>query len=291
MTNPVLKRRPLIFRRLTDYLMRAVSLAALALSLAGMLWIVGTTIVRGAPVLSTAFVTESSKPYGIEPAGIANALWGTLHITLCSAAMTLPLGLAAGIWLAEFGQKSKIGSFIRFAANVMMGIPSILTGLFIYAVWVIPTGHFSGFAGSLALGIIMLPVIVRTTEESLLMVSPSLREAALALGMRRWRATTRIICPSAKSGLLTGILLSLARVSGETAPLLFTALYSDSWPIRFFSEPMANVPVLMTEYAMNSPFASMQAAGWGAALIIMTLILALNIGVRFFFAKDAHNRS
>ena len=265
--------------------MRTVSLLALALSLGGMCWIVGTTVVRGAPVLSWAFLTESSKPFGIEPSGIANALLGTLLMTLAAAFFTLPPALCGGIWLAEYGKNSRLAQVVRFSANVMMGIPSILTGLFIYAIWVIPTGHFSGFAGSLALGIIMLPIILRTTEESLLLVPNPLREAALALGMRRWRVTLRIVCRSAQSGLVTGILLSLARVSGETAPLLFTALMSHSWPRHFFSEPVANVPVLMTEYTTNSPFAAMQAAGWGAALVMMTLLLALNIGVRFFFTR------
>ncbi len=268
--------------------MQAVSWFVLAVSLGGMVWILWTTIYKGVSVLSLKFLLEPSKPYGIESSGIANALQGTLYITLGAALMTLPAAVAGGIWLAEYGKNNKIGQGIRFCANVMMGIPSIITGLFIYAIWVVPTGHFSGFAGSLALCIIMFPIIMRTTEDMIRMVPDSLREASLALGMKRWKATVWIVCRSAKSGLMTGILMALARASGETAPLLFTALWSNSWCGNYFSEPTANIPVLITEYTTNSPYEEMHAAGWGAALVIMTVILLINISVRYFFGgKDS----
>ena len=277
-----MKKRNLFFRKLKERWMQIISILVLAVSLGGMIWIVWTTFIKGFSVLSWSFLSEPSKPFGVEPAGIANALQGTLYITLVATLITLPPAIAGGIWLSEYGKKSRLGSVIRFCANVMMGIPSIITGLFIYAILVVPTGHFSGFAGSLALGIIMFPIIMRTTEDMLRLVPDSLREASLALGMNRWRATIKIVCRSARNGLVTGILMAIARASGETAPLLFTALWSNSWCNHYFTQPTANIPVLITEYTTNSPYQAMHAAGWGAALVMMVAILALNIGVRFF---------
>jgi phosphate transport system permease protein len=158
-------------------------------------------------------------------------------------------------------------------------------GLFIYMALVVPTGHFSGFAGSVALALLMFPVILRTTEDILNMVPNTLRESALALGMSRTRATLSIVCRSAKNGLLTGVLLSVARVSGETAPLLFTALFADSWINSYFTAPTPSLPVLITEYTTNSPFAAMHLQGWGAALVVMSLVLLLNLSARFLFKE------
>ena len=169
-----------------------------------------------------------------------------------------------------------------------MGMPSILVGLFVYMIIVVPTGKFSGFAGSVALAILMFPVIVQTTENMLSMVPNTLRESALALGMTRMRATLYIICRSAKNSLLTGILLSLSRVSGETAPLLFTAMFADSFPTNYFSQPTANLPVLITEYATNSPFEIMHKIGWSAALVVMTIVLLVNISVRIFLREKKY---
>ena len=198
--------------------------------------------------------------------------------------------MLGGIYLAEFGRNTRVGNLIRFAANVMMGMPSVVVGLFVYAVLVIPLGTFSGFAGSVALAILMVPVVLRTTEDMLLMVPDSLRESALALGTTRARASLQIICRSARGGLITGILLAVARVSGETAPLLFTALWSDAWPKNYFTGPTANLPVLITEYSTNSPFADQHAAGWGAALIVTLMVLALNIATRIVFKEKHHGR-
>lgn len=250
-------------------------------------WILYTILKMGWSVLDITFFTNPTKPYGIPEGGIANAVLGTAYITAMAALIGVPLGLLAGVYLSEFGGHSKLGHFIRFSANVMMGIPSIIVGLFVYSLVVIPTGKFSGFAGSIALAIIMFPVVARTTEDMLAMVPNALREASLALGMPRWRATLEIIFRSAKSGLVTGILLSIARVSGETAPLLFTALCSDSWASfgSFFTQPTSNLTVTINEYATNSPFAVMQSRAWGAALLITVAILILNITVRFVF-KD-----
>ena len=277
--------RTLFFRKLQERAVRYLSWLVLAISLGGMFWILTSLVLRGAEAISWEFLTMPSRPYGLEDAGIANALLGTFLITGMAAVLAIPVGIAGGIYLAEFGKTSRFASVVRFSANMMMGIPSIVTGLFVYACYVIPTGHFSGFAGSLALALIMYPVVLRTTEDMLSMVPDTQREAALALGLTRSRTTLAIVCRCARSGLATGILMALARVSGETAPLLFTALWSDSWPTSFFTSPTPNVPVLMTEYTTNSPFAAMHTAGWGAALVVMAFILALNIIVRVCLRK------
>ena len=176
-------------------------LAALAVAVAGMIWILWTVVSRGAAVISLEFLTEPSKPFGAEDSGIANALLGTLAITLGAALIGIPPAVLGGIYLAEFGRNTRVGNLIRFAANVMMGMPSVVVGLFVYAVLVIPLGTFSGFAGSVALAILMVPVVLRTTEDMLLMVPDSLRESALALGTTRARASLQIICRSARGGL------------------------------------------------------------------------------------------
>ena len=284
------RRRPLFFRKALDAAVSLFSVFAVAVAVGGMAWILFTVVANGVPAIDFGFLTNPSKPYGIPDSGIANALLGTLLITLCAAAISVPLAIAAGIFLAEFGRKGKIPAALRFSANVMMGMPSVIVGLFVYTVLVIPTGNFSGFAGAVALAIIMFPVIMRTAEDMLAMVPDTLRESALALGMSRARTTLCIVCRAAKNGLLTGVLLSLARVSGETAPLLFTAMFADSMPSGFFSEPTANMPVLITEYATNSPFEEMHAAGWGAALVIAVVVLAINIFTRIAFRERKRSR-
>ncbi|MGN0860858.1 MAG: phosphate ABC transporter permease PstA [Candidatus Spyradosoma sp.] len=284
------RRRPLFFRKALDAAVGAFSVFAVAVAVGGMAWIIFTVVANGVPAIDFGFLTNPSKPYGIPDSGIANALLGTLLVTACAAAISVPLAVAAGIFLAEFGRKGKVSAALRFSANVMMGMPSVIVGLFVYTILVIPTGDFSGFAGAVALAIIMFPVIMRTTEDMLVMVPDTLRESALALGMSRARTTLCIICRAAKNGLLTGVLLSLARVSGETAPLLFTAMFADSWPSGFFSEPTANMPVLITEYATNSPFEEMHSAGWGAALVIAVVVLAVNVFTRVAFRDRKRGR-
>lgn len=282
------RRRTLFWRKLNQRLMDVLSFSVLACAIGLMLWIIATLFYYGGKTISWEFLTSVSKPHGIPHQGIGNALLGTFYITAFATLIAVPLGLAAGIYLSEFDRHSYFAHSVRFGANVMMGIPSIVVGLFIYAIWVIPTGQFSGFAGSLALTVIMLPIIVRTTEDILLLVPDAQREAALALGIPRWRATIKVVCRSAKAGLITGILMAFARVSGETAPLLFTALWSHSWCQNFFTSPVANIPVLITEYTTGSPFEARHAAGWGAALIMMGIILVINVSVRTFFAAKKH---
>ena len=283
-------RRSVIRRKLLDQLVRLFSFAALAVEVGGMCWILWTVFQRGGSALGWSFLTEPSKPYGAPDSGIANALLGTLVITGGAAAIGIPPALLGGIWLAEFGRGTRAGNAIRFPANVSLGMPSVVVGLFVYAVMVVPMGGFSGLAGSVALAILMFPVVLRTTEDMLLMVPDALRESSLALGISRARSVLGVICRSARGGLLTGILLSIARVGGETAPLLFTALWSDSWPKNYFTGPTANLPVLITEYATNSPFEEQHAAGWGAALVVTLLVLSLNIGCRVIFKENHHER-
>lgn len=282
--------RPLFFRKFKNYLVTLFSWSAVIIAVGAMIWILGTVLVDGIRVINWDFLINPSKPYGVPDAGIGNAIIGTLLITGGAALIAVPCGVAAGIYLAEFGAGTRTGSALRFCANVLMGMPSILVGLLVYSLMVVPMGTFSGVAGSVALAIIMFPVIMRTTEDMLLMVPASLREAALALGMTRTRAVLCIVCASARNGLLTGILLSLSRVSGETAPLLFTAMFADSWPKDYFSGPTANLPMLITEYTTNSPFDEMHAAGWGAAFVVSVLILAINITTRICFRERHHGK-
>lgn len=283
-----MKKRPLFFRKVFNHLLTLIAVLSISIAIGGMAWILYSVFTQGKDVLCWEFLTSPSKPYGEIDSGIANALLGTLMMTIGATFLAVPPALAGGIYLAEFGKSGKLADTIRFCANVMMGLPSILIGLFVYALLVVTTGNFSGMAGTVALAIIMFPVIMRTAEDMLLMVPDSLRESALALGMSRIRTTLSIVARSARNGLSTGVLLSLARISGETAPLIFTALFADTWSTNFFTEPTASVPVLITEYTTNSPFASMHAMGWGAALIMATIILIINISTRYIFHEDKH---
>lgn len=272
--------RTATFRKATDALMRGFSAFATLLALAVMAWILWTIVREGASALSLEFLTHVSKPYGEVGGGIANALLGTLFITGGAAALAIPPALAAGIWLAEFGKGGRLAVLVCFSVNALMGVPSVVVGLFVYGVLVATTGNFSGFAGSVALAILMFPVVVRTTEDQLAGVPDTMRESGLALGATRTRVTLGLVCRAAKGGLLTGILLALARVSGETAPLLFTALYADAWPTGYFTSPTPSASVFITSATMDSPFEEMHRMGWGAALVVAAAILALNVAVR-----------
>ena len=283
-----LQPKSLAFRKIVNALVTVFCIISISIALYAMWWILKTVYEYGAAAITWEFLTQPTKPYGEPGAGIANALLGTLYMTLGAALLAVPAGLGAGIYLAEFGKNSKIASLLRFCGNVLMGIPSIIIGLFVYIIIVIPAGHFSGWAGTISLSIIMFPVIMRTTEDILQMVPDALRESALALGMTRLRTTLCIVSRSARNGLTTGILLALARVSGETAPLLFTALFADTWPEQFFEQPTSSIPVLITEYTNNSPFEAMHAVGWGAALVIAFAILLINIIIRSIFHENKH---
>jgi phosphate transport system permease protein len=256
----------------------AISSFAALLGIAMLSWILGTVILKGYSAINWEFFTELPAPPGMPGGGLANAIVGTLLITCMAVLIGVPIGLAAGVWLAEFGQQSKTAEAIRFAANLLMGTPSIIVGVFVYVVMVMTTGNFSGTAGAVSLAIIMLPVVARTAEDMLALVPSALREAALALGVPRWKATLGIIFRAARTGLLTGTLLAIARVSGETAPLLFTALNSPFWP-ESFNEPTANLTVTIFNYAM-SPYDDWQTLAWGASLLIAASVLGTTVMTR-----------
>ena len=283
-----MKQRSLLWRKIKNHLLNFFSILAIVFAISVMLWVICVVISYGKDALTPSLFVNCSAPYGSMTYGIGNAIVGTLLMTLGAAIIAVPPALLAGIFLSEYKEYRKIGNAIRFASNVLMGMPSILVGLFVYMLIVVPTGKFSGFAGSIALAILMFPVIVQTTENMLAMVPNTLRESALALGLTRMRATLYIVCRSAKNSLLTGILLSLSRVSGETAPLLFTAMFADSFPTGYFTQPTANLPVLITEYATNSPFEVMHQIGWSAALVVMMMVLLVNITVRIFFREKKY---
>lgn len=284
-TETALKPRGLFLRKLKNFTVIGVSAFGTVIAAVFLIWILWTILRNGAESLSAEFLTQPTKPYGVPGGGMLNAILGTALITLVATLLAVPAGMLGGVCLSEFTRSSRFGNAVRFSANVMMGMPSIIVGLFIYTLIVMTTGRFSGFAGSVALAIIMFPVILRTTEDMLCMVPNALRESALAIGAPRWRITLAVVFRSAKSGLMTGVLLAVARVAGETAPLLFTALTSDAWPTGFFTQPTANLTVTMTEYATNSPFQTMHIRAWGAALIITAAVLALNILCRTIFRE------
>lgn len=284
-TETALEPRGLFLRKLKNFTVIGVSAFGTVIAAVFLIWILWTILRNGAESLSVEFLTQPTKPYGVPGGGMLNAILGTALITLVATLLAVPAGMLGGVCLSEFARSSRFGNAVRFSANVMMGMPSIIVGLFIYTLIVMTTGRFSGFAGSVALAIIMFPVILRTTEDMLCMVPNALRESALAIGAPRWRITLAVVFRSAKSGLMTGVLLAVARVAGETAPLLFTALTSDAWPTGFFTQPTANLTVTMTEYATNSPFQTMHIRAWGAALIITAAVLALNILCRTIFRE------
>lgn len=232
---------------------------------------------KGLGALNVRFLIDSPRPVG-EGGGIGNAILGSLVLLLLSSAIGLPLGIAVGVYLSEIG-KGRLASVVRFIADTLTGIPSIVTGVFVYTIVVLPMRHFSALAGGIALALIMVPIVARTTEEMLKLVPQSLREGALALGAPQWRVTIGVVLPAAASGIATGAMLAVARVSGETAPLLFTAFGS-----RFFNyyldQPIASLTMQIYNYAI-SPYDEWHAQAWAATLVLMTLILGINIVVRF----------
>lgn len=236
---------------------------------------------QGIGSLNLHFLVESPKPVG-EGGGIGNAILGSVILLLLSSAIGLPLGIGVGIYLSEFGS-GRFGSLVRFLVDTLTGIPSIVTGVFVYTIVVVPLKHFSALSGGIALALIMVPIVARTTEEMIKLVPHSLREGALALGAPQWRTTLGVIVPAAASGIATGAMLAIARISGETAPLLFTAFGS-----RFFSynldQPIASLTVQIYNYAI-SPYDEWHAQAWAATLVLMALILSINIAVRFLTRK------
>ena len=268
-------------RRLTSAVMTSLTAGCTLLAVGLLLVILSYIAWQGIGSLSFTFLVDSPRPVG-EGGGIGNAILGSVVLLALSSAFGLPLGISVGIYLSEIG-KGRFADAIRFLVDTLTGIPSIVTGVFVYAILVLPMRHFSAFAGGVSLALIMIPIVARTTEEMLKLVPHSLREGALALGAPQWRVILGVVLPAAASGIATGAMLAIARVSGETAPLLFTAFGS-----RFFSyyldRPISSLTVQIYNYAI-SPYDEWHAQAWAATLVLMTLILGINIIVRFLTRK------
>jgi phosphate transport system permease protein len=265
-------------RKLVDTFVRGMCVVATLLAIIPLVVILGYIVFKGASALTPSFFTALPKPPGEAGGGMANAIVGTLTLVALACAFGVPTGVLAGVYLAEFGPGSKLGHAIRFSADVMAGIPSIVAGLFIYTLVVVPMHRFSAIAGGLALAMLMLPTVMRTTEELLKLVPDALREAALALGVPKWRAILRVVLRTAAPGIATGVVLAVARVTGETAPLLFTALNNNGWA-GGIDQPTASLTMLIYQYS-GSPYEDQQSQAWAAALVLVTMILVLNISAR-----------
>jgi phosphate transport system permease protein len=273
-------------RILMNRLVMALSGLAAAIGLFFLIWILGYVTVKGVGAINWAFFTQLPSPPGVEGGGLSSAIVGTLIMTVLAALMAVPIGIIAGTYLSEFGRDSRLGHTVRFLSDILVSAPSIVIGVFVYLVMVKPLGGFSGLAGAVSLAIIMLPVVTRTTEEMLRLVPGEMREAALALGAPYWHTMVRVVFRAATAGLLTGVLLAVARVSGETAPLLFTALNSPYW--GNLNQPMSNLTVTLFNYAM-SPYDDWHAKAWGAAFLITASVLIVTILTRFIL-RDRSKR-
>ena len=260
-----------------------LSMGAMLLGMIFLFWILGVLLFKGFSAIDLNIFIHSTPAPGSEGGGLANAIVGSLMIVASCTLISTPIGVLAGLYLSEYGDRSKVAAVTRFVTDIMLSAPSIVIGLFVYALVVAQVRHFSGWAGTIALALIAIPVVVRTTENMLRLVPGSLREAAYALGTPKWKVAYKVTLRAAKSGVMTGILLALARISGETAPLLFTALNN-----QFFSTnmnaPMANLPVVIFQFAM-SPYDNWVDLAWGGALLITFTVLGLNILARVVFRE------
>ncbi len=270
-------------RKRTNLVGLTLSMLAMSLGLVALLWILFVLFSNGLTALELTLFTNDTPAPGSEGGGLRNAIVGSLMIVGLSVLVSTPVGILAGIYLTEYGDTSKTASFTRFVTDIMLSAPSVVLGLFVYSIAVATVGNFSGYAGSLALSLIAIPVVMRTTENMLRLVPGTLREAAFALGAPRWKVSTMVTLRAAKSGVITGLLLALARISGETAPLLFTALNNQFYSTNM-GAPMANLPVVIFQFAM-SPYENWIQLAWGGALLITLAVLILNILARVFFRE------
>lgn len=277
LANPVYRRRQRV-----NKIMLMLSLGALLFGLFWLFWIIGTLVVKGGSSLSISLFFEATPPPG-GMGGLMNAIVGSVMMAGVGTLIGTPIGILAGTYLAEYGKRGWLAPATRFLNDVLLSAPSIIIGLFIYAVYVAQVGHYSGWAGSIALAILVIPVVVRSTDNMLTLVPNSLREAAAALGCPQWKIIYAICYRAARSGIVTGILLAVARISGETAPLLFTALNNQfmSWNMN---APMANLPVVIFQFAA-SPFSDWNDLAWAGAVLITLFVLGINILARALFRK------
>lgn len=271
-------------RRVTDHVMTGLAILTVFLVLTPLFAIFGYLVYRGAGSLSWHFLTQIPKPVGEEGGGMANAIVGSLMILGIASIIGVPFGIGAGIYLAEFG-RNRLGSVIRFTADVLNGVPSIVIGIVGYAIVVLYQHHFSALAGGVALAIMMVPTICRTTEEMLLLVPQALREAAYGLGVPRWRTTLSIVLRTATSGVITGVMLAFARIAGETAPLLFTTLGNQFWNLRY-DQPTAALPLQIYVYA-NSPYEDWHRQAWAGSFILILLIVSSIAAVRYVVRRGS----
>jgi phosphate transport system permease protein len=264
-------------RRLVNYVVIALSVMATGFGLLWLVLVLSTLLVNGIAAIGPALFIQMTPPPG-SSGGLLNAIAGSVAMTAIATAIGTPTGILAGTFLAEYARQSRFGEVVRFVNDILLSAPSIIVGLFVYEVMVVRMGHFSAWAGAVALAIIVVPVVVRTTEDMLRLVPSALREAAAALGAPKWKVIVMVAYRAALQGMLTGVLLAVARISGETAPLLFTALNNQFWS-NDLNAPMANLPVVIFQFAM-SPYADWQTLAWGGALLITAAILLLNITAR-----------
>lgn len=277
-TNPVYRRRLWVHR-----IGIALSFLAMLVGLTFLMWILATLVIKGFGAISVDLFTHTTPSPDSDGGGLLNAIVGSLLMVGAATLISTPIGILAGMYLAEYGEESWFAQVTRFVTDIMLSAPSIVIGLFVYAIYVANVKHFSGWAGTFAISLIAIPVVVRTTDNMLKLVPSSLREAAFALGAPRWKVATLVRLRAVKAGVVTGVLLAVARISGETAPLLFTALNN-----QFFSAdmnaPMANLPVVIYQFAM-SPYDNWRSLAWGGALLVTFSVLALNILSRTVFSQ------
>jgi phosphate transport system permease protein len=264
-------------RRFTNALVMTLSTLATAFGLVWLVLVLWTLLYEGFSAIGPTLFTQMTPPPG-NSGGLLNAIFGSVVMTVVATLIGTPTGMLAGTFLAEYSRRSRFGEVVRFINDILLSAPSIIVGLFVYEIVVVPMGHFSAWAGSVALAIIVIPVVVRTTEDMLNLVPNTLREAASALGAPKWKVIVMVSYRAAVQGMLTGVMLAVARIAGETAPLLFTALNNQFWSTDL-NAPMANLPVVIFQFAM-SPYADWQVLAWGGALLITITVLFLNIGAR-----------
>ncbi|PHM25598.1 phosphate ABC transporter permease PstA [Xenorhabdus ehlersii] len=280
------RRRMQLWRRQKNRLALMLSMMTMAFGLFWLGWILISTVTKGIDGMSLALFTEMTPPPNTEGGGLANAIVGSGLLIFWATVFGTPLGIMAGIYLAEYGRRSWLAEIIRFINDILLSAPSIVVGLFVYTVVVAKVQHFSGWAGVIALALLQIPIVIRTTENMLKLVPDNLREAAYALGTPKWKMISAITLKASISGIMTGVLLAIARIAGETAPLLFTSLSNQFWSTDL-SQPIANLPVTIFKFAM-SPFSDWQQLAWAGVLLITLCVLLINIVARALFAKKKH---